>query len=149
MTGEVLVDSNVLVYAYDRSEPEKQRSAVALLDRMVAAGVGVLTTQVMAEFFVSVTRKIAAPLDIPVAAERVRNYVLSWPIVDVTSMVVLEATRGVSDHQLHFWDAQLWAAARLNQIDVLFTEDLPSGASIDGVRFVNPFAPGFMIEDWV
>ena len=67
----------------------------------------------------------------------------------ITAMIVLEATRGACDHQLHFWDAQLWAAARLNQIETVFTEDLPSGTVLDGVRFVNPFAADFSIDEWV
>ncbi len=148
MRGEILADSNLLVYAYDRSEPEKQRIAAQLLSRLFEAGTGVLTTQVLAEFFVIVTRKITAPLDERTAAERVHNYALSWPVVDVTPLVVLEATRGAVAHQLHYWDAQLWAAARLNQISLILTEDLPSGQVIEGVRFVNPFEAGFAIDQW-
>lgn len=146
MRGEVLVDSNVLVYAYDRSEPVKQRTAARLLDNLFDARSGVLTTQVLSEFFVIVTRKITAPLDVETAAERIRNYVLSWPVLEVTPFVVLEATRGAVAHQLHYWDAQLWAAARLNQIDLILTEDLPSGQVLEGVRFMDPFGPGFSLE---
>jgi len=149
MTGDVLVDSNVLVYAYDRSEPEKQAAAAAVLDRLVVAGAGVLTSQVLAEFFVTVTRKLAAPLEPAEAVDRVRNLVLAWPVIDVTAMIVMEAARGARDHQLHYWDAQLWAAAKLNQIEVVFTEDLPSGTVVEGVRFVDPFASGFDAEDWI
>jgi len=146
MRGEVLVDSNVLVYAYDRSEPVKQRTAAMLLHRLFDARSGVLTTQVLSEFFVIVTRKIPAPLDVKTAAERIHNYVLSWPVLEVTPLVVLEATRGAVVHQLHYWDAQLWAAARLNQIDLILTEDLPSGQVLEGVRFMDPFGPGFSPE---
>ena len=146
MRGEVLVDSNVLVYAYDRSEPVKQRTAASLLHRLFDARSGVLTTQVLSEFFVIVTRKITAPLDVKTAAERIHNYVLSWPVLEVTPLVVLEATRGAVAHQLHYWDAQLWAAARLNQIDLILTEDLPSGQVLEGVRFMDPFGPGFSLE---
>ncbi len=70
MNGRALVDTNVLVYAYDRSEPEKQRRALEVLDRLA---VGVLSTQVLAEFFVAVTRKIPAPLSAEEAYERVHN----------------------------------------------------------------------------
>lgn len=80
MRGEVLVDSHVLVYAYDRSGPVKQRTAASLLHRLFDARSGVLTTQVLSEFFVIVTRKITAPLDVKTAAERIHNYVLSWPV---------------------------------------------------------------------
>ena len=67
----------------------------------------------------------------------------------VTSLVVLEAARGVQDHQLAYYDAQVWATARLNQIPVIFSEDFTSGTTLEGVRFVDPFAADFAIETWV
>jgi len=149
MSDRVFVDTNVLVYAYDRAEPQKQRQALTVLDRLAMTGTGVVSTQVLAEFFVAVTRKIAAPLDVHQAHERVKNYLQSWRVLDLTGMVVLEAVRGVRDHQFNFWDAQIWATARLNQIGVVFSEDFSAGDVIEGVRFVNPLAEGFQIEEWV
>jgi predicted nucleic acid-binding protein len=64
----------------------------------------------------------------------------------VTSQVVLEAIRGVREYQLSFWDALIWAAARLNQIPILFSEDFNLGSVMEGVRFVNPFAPDFDLQ---
>lgn len=147
MSDKVLLDTNVLVYAYDRSEPEKQHRALALLDRLVATGAGAISTQVLDEFFVAVTRKIPAPLSVPEGYERLRNYLQVWTVLDVTPLIVLEAARGVRDHQLNFWDAQIWAAARLNQIPLVFSEDFAPRV-IEGVRFVNPFAPDFEIGQW-
>jgi len=149
MSDSILVDTNVLVYAYDRSEPEKGARATEVLDRLVATGIGVLTTQVLAEFVVAVTRKLPAPLTISQADDRVRNYTQSWHVLDVTSMAVLEAVRGVRDHGFHFWDALIWASARLNQIAIVFSEDLPADALVESVRFVNPFVREFRIDEWV
>lgn len=149
MSDRVFVDTNVLVYAYDRSEPEKQRQALEVLDRLAVTGVGTISTQVLAEFFVAVTRKISAPLSVAEAHERVKNYLQSWAVVDLTGMIVLEAARGVRDHQFSFWDAQIWATARLNQVPVIFSEDFTDGAVIEGIRFVNPFAESFDIEEWL
>jgi len=149
MSDSILVDTNVLVYAYDRSEPEKGARATEVLDRLVATGIGVLTTQVLAEFVVAVTRKLPAPLTISQAYDRVRNYTQSWHVLDVTSMAVLEAVRGVRDHGFHFWDALIWASARLNQIAIVFSEDLPADALVESVRFVNPFVREFRIDEWV
>ena len=140
MSDRVLVDTNVLVYAYDRSEPEKQRRALEVLDHLAVSGAGVISTQVLAEFFVAITRKIPAPLSVAEAYDRVKNYLQSWTVLDVTGMIVLEAARGVRDHQFNFWDAQIWAAARLNQIPVVFSEDFNVGQVTEGVHFVNPFA---------
>ena len=51
-------------------------------------------------------------------------------------------------HKLAYYDAQLWATARLNQVPAIFSEDFDTGATLDGVRFVNPFAPDFALETW-
>ncbi|HNS53058.1 MAG TPA: PIN domain-containing protein [Anaerolineae bacterium] len=149
MTDRVLIDTNVLVYAYDRSEPEKQTRAVQVLDRLATSGLGVLTSQVLAEFSVAVTRRIPAPLSTNQAYERLQNHVQSWTILEQTGLIVLEAARGVEEHQFSFWDALIWATARLNQIPVVFSEDFHTGSSTEGMRFANPFAADFQIEDWL
>jgi len=145
MSDRVLVDTNVLVYAYDRSEPEKQKRAVEVLDHLALSGAGVLSAQVLSEFFVAVTRKIPAPLSAADAYERMKNYLQSWTVLEVTGMIVLEAARGVHEYQLNFWDAQIWAAARLNQIPVILSEDFNTGQVTEGVLFVNPFAEDFFL----
>ena len=149
MSDRILADTNVLVYAYDRSEPQKQRRALEVLDRLAVSRVGVISTQVLAEFFVAVTRKIETPLSVSEAYVRVKNYLQAWTVLDLTGMIVLEAARGVREHQFNFWDAQIWAAARLNQIPIVFSEDFNVGAVTEGVHFVNPFAEGFQIENWI
>ena len=146
MNGNIFVDTNVLVYAYDRSEPEKQGQALEVLDRLVTTGTGVISTQVLAEFFVTVTRKISAPLSLSEGYERIENYLQVWTVLDLTGMIVLEAIRGVRDYQFSFWDAQVWATARLNQIPVVFSEDFNAGTNIEGVRFANPFTGNFQVE---
>src|SRR5580765_3442431 len=119
MTASILVDTNVLVYAYDRTAGPKQRQAITVLNTLVQHNEGVISTQVLAEFFVTVTRKLPQPLTIAEARTRIENYVLSWPIVEVSGLIILEAARGVQAHSLSFWDAQIWAAARLNQIPIV------------------------------
>ena len=148
MNAKVFVDTNVLVYAYDRSEPEKQRRALAVLDHLALTGTGAISTQVLAEFFVAVTRKIPYPLSVQEAYQRIENYLRGWPVLEVTGLIVLEAARGVRDYQLNFWDAQIWATARLNQIPVVFSEDFNVGQVTEGVRFVNPFARDFHLDAW-
>lgn len=149
MNARILVDTNVLVYAYDRAEPTRQQQALAVLDRLARTGAGAITTQVLAEFFITVTRKLAAPLSVADAYVRIENYLRGWTVYDLSGLIVLEAARGVRDHQLNFWDAQIWAAARLNQLPVVFSEDFNIGATLEGVRFVNPFAATFQLADWM
>jgi predicted nucleic acid-binding protein len=148
MSTSILVDTNVLVYAYDRSDPWKQRRALEVLDLLATTRVGVLSTQVLAEFFVATTRKIAAPLSLVEAYERITNYLGAWTVLDLTGLIVLEAARGVQEHQFNFWDAQIWATARLNQIAIIFSENFAPDAVVQGVRFVNPFAEDFQLEQW-
>lgn len=148
MTGEVLVDTNVLVYAYDRSERAKQRLALAVLDLLADTQRGVVTTQVLGELFVTLTRKLTERMTVEQAAERIHHYVLSWPVLDVTRLIVLEAAQGVRLHHLSFWDAQILATARLNQIPVIFSEDFGANRPLDGIRVVNPFSPGFDLTTW-
>jgi predicted nucleic acid-binding protein len=144
----MLIDTNVLVYAYDRAEPEKQRRALEVLDALARSGEGRLGVQVLSEFFVNVTRKIAAPLTAAQARERLEHYVQIWPVVPVTAQVVLEAVRGVREYQFSFWEAQIWAAARLSRVPVVLSEDFDAGAVVEGVRFVDPFVDGLRIEAW-
>ena len=138
--AETLIDTNILVYAYDRSEPEKQRRALNVLDDLARSQEGRLSAQVLSEFYVNVTRKINPPL-IPAEAERrLEHYRHIWPVFPVTTDVVFEAIRGVREYQFSFWDAQIWAVARLHYVPLVLSEDFNADAVIEGVRFVNPFA---------
>jgi predicted nucleic acid-binding protein len=149
MADKVLVDTNVLLYAYDRGESVKQPQAVAVLDRLATKRVGVLTAQVLAEFFFNATHKLKTPMTLEQAYGRVENYLLAWEVLDVTGAMILEAVRGVRDHQLAYWDAQIWATARLNQIPFVLSEDFSAGMVLEGVRFVNPFADDFDVDAWL
>jgi predicted nucleic acid-binding protein len=148
MTDKILVDTNVLLYAYDRGDPVKQPEAIAVLDRLATLRLGVLTPQVLAEFFVNATQKLEPPLTIEEAYDRIQNYLLAWEVLDVRGTIVLEAVRGVRTHKMAYWDAQIWASAKLHQISVIFSEDFNLGAVVEGVRFVNPFADGFDLDSW-
>ena len=138
-----LVDTNILVYGYDPSDAAKQARAIALLEHLVVAGTGALSTQVLSEFFNTVKRKIPTPLT-PAAAEReLTNLVRAWVVFDVTPVMVLEAVHGAQRFQLPYWDALIWAAARVNGVPNVLSEDFNDGAVLDGVRFSNPFSAGF------
>jgi predicted nucleic acid-binding protein len=78
--------------------------------------------------------------------EKLAQAFLVYP---VTQPVVLETLRGVRQHQLSFWDSQIWAAARLNQIPSVFSEDFSGGSVLEGVQFINPFDPAFRLQDWL
>ena len=145
----ILIDTNELVYAHDRGEYEKQGQAIEILAALQAAGAGRLSVQCLSEFFSATTRGKLPKLTIEQASEQMEILSRAFRVFDLTPIIVLEAARGVRDYSLSYYDAQIWAAARLNQVPLIFSEDFNSGAVLEGVRFVNPFAPDFVIENWV
>jgi predicted nucleic acid-binding protein len=144
--AKVFIDTNVLVYAYDRSEPLKQKQALHVLRELAESGRGAVTTQVLGEFFTVVTRKIPSPLSAGEATAQIRNHLQLWTVIEMTGALALDAAFGVRDHEMSFWDAQIWAAARANRIPVVLSEDFSDGRVVDGVRFVNPILPGFVLD---
>jgi predicted nucleic acid-binding protein len=70
----------------------------------------------------------------------------AFSVYEVTQAIVLEAARAARDHQMSYWDAQVWATAKLNQIPYVLSEDLQGWDRLEGVRFVNPFARGFELS---
>ena len=147
--NKILIDTNVLLYAYDQNDPVRQARALDVLRQLEETANGCLSVQCLAEFFSVSTRKLIPPLTAADAAEQVELLTRAYPVFDLTQSIVLEAMRGVRDHQLAYWDAQLWATAKLNQVPTLFSEDFGAGQSLESVRFVDPFASDFAIENWV
>jgi len=145
-TPVLLVDSNVLIYAWDRDSPSKQATAIRVLKAIADAKAGALSTQVLGETYRGLTRRINSTLPDSQAAGYMRDLAAAWPIHDVTVRIALEALRGAVRHRFPYWDAQLWATARLNQIPVVLSEDFSDGSEVDGVRFLNPFADAFNID---
>ncbi len=144
----VLVDTNVLIYAHDSSEPDKHSAAVGVLERLYVHGSGRLSAQCLSEFFAATTRGAEPLLTRDEAAAQVERFGRSWTVYPVTSMIVLEAIRGLQQHSMSFWDAQIWAAARLNQVGIIFSEDFQDGQVVEGVRYVNPFSSRFEFDTW-
>jgi predicted nucleic acid-binding protein len=146
--ARVLIDTNVLVYAYDRREASKQRQAIGVLEQLQLTQSGYLSVQTLAEFYHVVRRGSQPLLSLELASQQARSLSQAWPVFDLTAMIIMEAVRGVTAHRLAYWDAQIWATARLNQIPIVFTEDFPTNALLEGVRIVNPFAADFDLSAW-
>lgn len=141
--ASVLVDTNILVYAHDPSDAPKQERAIEVLAGLHEARIGCFSAQNLSEFFWTTTRGRKPLLTAADAAAQVERLAASWPVLEVTAFVVLEAVSGVVAHRLSYWDASVWAAARLNQIPLVLSEDFSDGQRLGGVRFVNPFGPTF------
>ena len=135
MSGELrFIDTNVLVYLFDNDAPAKQAVARELL----GAGRFLLSTQVLSEFYVTVTRKLARPLDSARASRAVMDF-CAMPIRDVTAKLVQAAIRRGTLTQLSYWDALIVETALEAGATTLLTEDLQHGQIIDTLRVHNPF----------
>ena len=139
MRGRSFVDTNVLVYLYDSDNPTKRARAGELVTEYGPSGKLVLSTQVLQEFFVTVTRKLARPLSLASAEQAVRH-LSTYPVVAIDVQLVLGAIETMQAHRISLWDALIVEAARQSACEELLTEDLSDGASIAGVRVRNPFA---------
>jgi predicted nucleic acid-binding protein len=138
MIVKPFVDTNVLLYAYDKAAGARHETARLLMRALWQRGGGVLSTQVLQEFYVNVTRRIPQPLS-PVAARRLLDGYCSWQVQQPDCRLVLRASEVQERHRLSFWDALIIAAAARGGADVLLSEDLNAGQVIEGVRVVNPF----------
>jgi predicted nucleic acid-binding protein len=132
------VDANILVYAYDASAGRKKTAAEDLLGQLWEAGTGCLSVQVLQEFFVTVTAKVAEPLSVDEAADRVREFG-AWTVFAPVVNDVLRAIEIQKQTKLNFWDAMIVQAAAELGCDVLWTEGLNDGQVIRGVRIRDPF----------
>ncbi len=139
MNGRVLIDTNILVYIYDSAEVEKQEKAITVVGELIESNRAVISPQVMGEFFIATTRAKRTMLSVDEAMLAVSNYISACHFLPITEMIILEALRGVKSHNLPYWDAQIWATARLNQIAEIYSEDFKRSANLEGVSFINPF----------
>ena len=134
----VFVDTNVLVYARDASEPEKQPQAAAWVEHLWRTRTARLSFQVLQEYYATTTRKLRPGLPPEQARADVRDLV-AWRPVPVGTQL-LEAGWTVEDRfGLSCWDALIVAAARIAGCEYLLTEDLQHGAEFDGLQVVDPF----------
>ena len=143
MASRYLVDTNLLVYTLDRREPEKRERAREVLRRVGGAGTATLPAQVLSEFANACLRKLEPRPDPTTVRREVERLMLAFPILPLTGPVVLEALRGVGEYMLSYYDAQIWAVARLGQVAVILSEEFDPGAVLDGVSFANPLEPEF------
>jgi predicted nucleic acid-binding protein len=143
MSGVAFVDSNVLIYAHDRDAGVKCERAVAKLRELWNSGSGRLSVQVLQEFYVNVTQKLATPIARSTAGEIVKTYGV-WVRHATTVETVMRASEISDLARISFWDALIVASAEEVEADELLSEDLSAGQSIVGIRVVNPLDGGYM-----
>lgn len=139
MTDRIFLDTNILVYLFDTDSPAKQRTVRELLSREALAGKVMLSTQVLQEFYVTVTRKLATPVE-PEAAYRAVQDFTAFSIVKLDSSLILAAIVRSQTAQFSFWDALIVEAAIEGGAKYLYSEDFQDGQIVDGAHITNPFS---------
>jgi predicted nucleic acid-binding protein len=137
MSDKCFVDTNILVYAHDRSTGEKHLRARMLIDQLWDSGLGVLSTQVLQEFCYNIRRKATNPLPVDEVRLLLRDYA-TWEVVTNTSSSILGALDIEARYKTSFWDALILQAAESCGAAVLYSEDLAKGQRYGSVQVVNP-----------
>ena len=139
MSHLAFFDTNVLIYADDTSAPSKQKRAIALVAGHLGRGTAVVSLQVLQEYYVAATRKLGLT---PHTAQRKVEILAGGRVVRFEASDVIAAIELHRLSRISFWDALIVHAARSAGAEVLYSEDLQSGALLGGMRVVNPFQPG-------
>jgi predicted nucleic acid-binding protein len=139
MSGaKTFLDTNIVIYAYDASAGLKHEIARQIMTDLWTSGNGILSTQVLQEFYVNVTRKIPKPLDLDLATQIVAD-LLKWDVVVNGGDTILDAIDIQKRHNFSFWDAMIISSSVTGGAVTLLSEDLTDGQIIVGVTIRNPF----------
>jgi len=137
MSDKTFIDTNVLIYAHDIDANAKHKIAKEVLQELWSERTGVLSAQVLQEFYVNVTRKIPSPLSKDLARLVVSSYAI-W-CLETTPTEILAAFRIEDESRIGFWDALIISSAAKLGATRILSEDLNAGQRIAGILVVNPF----------
>ena len=138
MKDKVFLDTNILIYAHDMDAGPKHDVATSITEEMWEDKTGVISTQVIQEFYVNVTRKIPNPIT-PVLARGIILSYFSWHVEAIEPHTILLASEIEERYVLSFWDSLIIATASQSNAGKILTEDLNHGQVIEGVLIKNPF----------
>jgi len=138
-----VVDTNIVVYAYDLDDPRKHTIARELIEQLSNQGRLVWSTQVFNEFCSVMMRpkrkKTLSPDELAVI---LRELSVTGEVMPITPALTFRALDAMPRHSLSFWDALIWSAAVENRVAIIYSDDFQDGREVEGVRFVNPFSVG-------
>ena len=137
MSDKTFIDTNVLIYAHDIDANAKHKIAKEVLQELWSERTGVLSAQVLQEFYVNITRKIPSPLSKDLARLVVSSYAI-W-CLETTPTEILAAFRIEDESRIGFWDALIISSAAKLGATRILSEDLNAGQRIAGILVVNPF----------
>jgi predicted nucleic acid-binding protein len=134
--SKVFVDTNILVYSMDKHDLKKMKKSRSMLKKLKKEMQGVISTQVLQEFYVVATKKLKAD---PITVKDIIRSFENFEIVTITPSIINDAIDCSILNVISFWDALIISAAEYAKCDKLWTEDLNTGQVIRGVKIVNPF----------
>lgn len=139
MSGRFFIDTNIFVYTFDANAPAKAKKATQLIRRAADTGEGIISYQVVQEFFNVAFRRFPQPLTVPEAEQYLITVLRPLLAVHSTPAIYFEALRIFEKHKLSWYDSLIVAAAGESQCETLYSEDLQHGRKIEGMRIENPF----------
>lgn len=135
------VDTNIFLYALDERQDARHDVAAGILEQLWEARDGGVSTQVLQELYVNLTRKLRKPMTRPRARAIIERYA-AWPVHQVTPADIISASELEQRHTMAFWDALVVVAAQRLGAERILTEDMQHGRTFGGVRIENPFRQG-------
>ena len=138
MKDRIFVDTNILIYAHDMDAGAKHDVAISIIEKIWEEKTGIISTQVIQEFYVNITRKIPNPITPVLARGIILNY-FSWHLEAIEPNTILLASEIEERHVLSFWDSLIVATASQSNAGKILTKDLNHGQIIEGVFIENPF----------
>ena len=136
--GSVFVDTNILVYAYDVSAGDKHEIAAKEIAALWSSGQGLISTQILQELYVTLTKKVPNPASPDLARLIVQDF-LQWKVIINDGTSILEAIEIQKNHRFSFWDALVIQAAVKGKAGILLSEDFEPSRQIEGLTVRNPF----------
>ncbi|GAB4376045.1 MAG: PIN domain-containing protein [Calditrichia bacterium] len=136
MSVKIFIDTNLLVYSMDQNDPEKKEKSRQVLKKICDRYLGVLSTQVMQEFYVAATRKLGVD---PLLSKNIIRQFENFEVVTISPQLIYDAIDCSMTSRLSCWDALIVVSAESAKCRELWTEDLNPGQIIRGVKIVNPF----------
>lgn len=138
MSDKIFVDTNIFVYSRDASEKLKQPLAIKCLENLWREQTGVISTQVLNEYYVTVTNKLKPGMTQKDAWDDVCA-LMAWEPVPIDLSVLHQAKLIEEKYCVSWWDAMIIAAAKIGGCKIIYSEDLANGQTVAGVKIVNPF----------
>jgi predicted nucleic acid-binding protein len=138
MSDNIFIDTNILVYAHDLDVGDKHKEAQRIVSELWERKNGVLSTQVLQELYVTLTKKVLHPIE-KVTARRMMQRYFAWQVIINDPVIIMWASDIEEAYNLSFWDALIVSAAYAKNVTTILTEDLSPGQYIEGILIQNPF----------